>query len=185
MCWTEGTRGQTSAEGQRTLIWLALAGQNQVKCKREKNGGQQQDGGEYWVSGGWRVRQCWKRRGKVLVWRVRGSVGGVICLCQNNDEGARRKSSAVHLLASGGNTLTLALLLPSTCSINDSQGRPRVACIEDTLESGDRALWRRCERAHTEWNGVKRKRSRVKTDETSVPPGDRGTLAIFIPRLRE
>lgn len=49
----------------------------------------------------------------MLDWRVGGSLGGVICLCQDNDEGARRKSSAVHLLASGGNTLTLALLPPS------------------------------------------------------------------------
>lgn len=54
-----------------------------------------------------------RRRRKVLVWRVRGSLGGVICLCQDDDEGARRKSSAVHLLASGGNTLTLALPSPS------------------------------------------------------------------------
>lgn len=39
---------------------------------------------------------------------VRRHIGGVICLRQDNDEGAKRKSSAVHLLASGGNTLTLA-----------------------------------------------------------------------------
>lgn len=71
-----------------------------------------------------------------------GCVGGVICLCQRDDEGARRESSAVHLLASGGNTLTLALLLPtsplhlhSTCTIYDSQGRSRVARIEDICES--------------------------------------------------
>lgn len=38
-------------------------------------------------------------------------MGAVICLCQRNDEGARRESSAVHLLAPGGNTLTLALPL--------------------------------------------------------------------------
>lgn len=41
-------------------------------------------------------------------------MGGVICLCQRDDEGARRESSAVHLLASGGNTLTLALPLPTS-----------------------------------------------------------------------
>lgn len=72
----------------------------------------------------------------------RGCVGGVICLCQRDDEGAKRESSAVHLLASGGNTLTLALPLPtsplhlhSTCTIYDSQGRPRVAWFEDICES--------------------------------------------------
>lgn len=56
-------------------------------------------------------------------------MGGVICLCQRYDEGARRESSAFHLLASGGNTLTLALLLPTsrpphhfTCTIYDPRG---------------------------------------------------------------
>lgn len=80
-----------------------------------------------------------EERGKVSAGRVRGSVGGVICLCQRDDEGARRESSAVHLLASGGSTLTLALPplshLHSTCTIYDSQGRPRVARFEDICES--------------------------------------------------
>lgn len=52
----------------------------------------------------------------MLAVRVRGSVGGIIYLCQRNDEGARRESSAVHLLASGGNTLTLALPLSTPAS---------------------------------------------------------------------
>lgn len=69
-------------------------------------------------------------------------MGGVICLCQRDDEEARRESSAVHLLASGGNTLTLALPLPtstlhldSACTIYDLQGQPRVAWFEDICES--------------------------------------------------
>lgn len=48
--------------------------------------------------------------------RMRGSVGGIICLCQRDDEGASRESSAVHLLASGGNTLTLALPISTPTS---------------------------------------------------------------------
>lgn len=84
-------------------------------------------------------RELKEERGKVSAGRVRGSVGGVICLCQRDDEGARRESSAVHLLASGGSTLTLALPplshLHSTCTIYDSLGRPRVARFEDICES--------------------------------------------------
>lgn len=69
-------------------------------------------------------------------------MGGVICLCQRDDERARRESSAVHLLASGGNALTLALPRPtsslqlhSTYTIYDSKGRSRVAQFEDICES--------------------------------------------------
>ena len=56
-------------------------------------------------------------------------------------EGWWRESSAVHPLASGGNTVTLALPLPTshlhrhfTCTIYDSQGRSRVAQSEDGCE---------------------------------------------------
>lgn len=62
--------------------------------------------------GGWREREA-----ELLVGGGgRGGVGGVICLCQKEDEGAMRESSAVHLLASGGNTLTLALPCPPPLS---------------------------------------------------------------------
>ncbi|MEQ2205929.1 hypothetical protein XENOCAPTIV_018548 [Xenoophorus captivus] len=70
------------------------------------------------------------------MWRREGNLG------KKNDEGASRESSAVHLLAPGGNTVTLALPLPTsllqchfTCTIYDPQGRPRVSKCEDVRDS--------------------------------------------------
>lgn len=61
-------------------------------------------------------------------------MGGAICLCHRDDEGAKRESSAVHLLASGGNTLTLALPRPTPTLPARFMSRrvaSRVAAFED------------------------------------------------------
>lgn len=72
--------------------------------RRRRRGGLEEEGGGVLV--------CWG-----------AGMGAVICLCHRDDEGARRECSAVHLLASGGNKLTLPPPpLPSTCKIYDSGG---------------------------------------------------------------
>lgn len=154
MGWTEENRAQTLLKSQRAMIWLALARcrarlrecSKKTKQRTTRKHKERKDEAKREQ----KKIECWRMASEGKLEEERksvgggrwGCVGGVICLCQKDDERARRESSAVHLLASGGNALTLALPLPTsslhlhcTCTIYDSQGRSRVARFEDICES--------------------------------------------------